>query len=95
MKWIEVIKIRAAGTDFKFLKEILLPVGKLTQIGLSETVIYRNAVLESDWAIHLYWETASPEPNGSVLGLHLSRLVNDFGLIDHSVWINETKTLKS
>ena len=90
MKWIEVIKIRTAGTDLRLLKEFLSAICDLHQMGLSETSIYRHATVESDWTIHLYWETASPEPNGSILGLHLSQIGSDFGLIDHTVWINES-----
>jgi len=93
MKWIEIIKIRTAGTNFRLLKELLIPVRKLSQIGLTETRIFHHAAMEQDWAIHLHWETAAPELNGSRLGLHLVRAVNDFGLIDHTVWINETEII--
>jgi hypothetical protein len=40
-------------------------------------------------ALHLYWETEQPEKNGSALGLHLSQALKEFGLIDHSIWIEE------
>lgn len=95
MKWMEVIKVRTAGTDFRVLKEFLLSVCKLRQMGLSETRIYRHATLKSDWTIHLYWETEEPKPNGSGLALHLTQAAEDFGLIDHTVWRNETETIES
>ncbi len=91
MKWLEVIKLRSAEKDSRSMEELLLSVRKFIQNGLVETKIFRHAALESDWSIHLRWESERPERNGSPLGLHLDRALKEFGLIDHSVWVEEEK----
>ena len=87
---MEMIRIRAGESGAGLLKEFAVPVSKLKQRGLAEIRIYRHAALESDVSIHLYWETVDFKPNGSTVGLHLVRSLGDFGLIDHTTWIQET-----
>jgi hypothetical protein len=89
MKWLEIIKLRSAGRDSGLLEELLLSVGKSSQSGLVEMKTYHPVALESDWSVHLYWESGRPEQNGSPLGLRLAQALKEFGLIDHSIWIEE------
>jgi hypothetical protein len=91
MKWLEVIKLRSAGKDSRLLEELLLSIEKFNQSGLVETKIFHHAALESDWTVHLHWESVRPEQNGSTLGLRLAKALEEFGLVDHSVWIEEEK----
>jgi hypothetical protein len=91
MKWLEVIKLRSAGTDSRLLEELLLSIDKFNQSGLVEMKTYHHAALESDWSIHLHWESERPQQNGSALGLRLAQAFKEFGLVDHSVWIEEEK----
>ncbi len=86
MKWVEIIKLRSAGNDPRGLNDLLLPMSDLRQSGL-EIGIYRHAALESDVSIHLYWDTEGPVRSGSELGLQLARTLEEFGLVDHSIWI--------
>jgi len=89
MKWVEIIKLRSAGKDYEPLKAFLSAIAENGQRGLIETRIYRHAAWETDWALHLGWESKGPEKNGSALGLRLSQALEKFGLVDHSVWIEE------
>jgi hypothetical protein len=89
MKWLEVIKLRSAGKDSELLKEFLFSIIKFSQSELVEMKIYRHAVLGSDLSIHLDWESERPEQNGSGLGLHLAQALKEFGLIDHTIWVEE------
>jgi hypothetical protein len=87
VKWIEVIKLRSAGNRERLL-EVLRPMTKSARNGgLVEMKIYRHAALETDLSVHLYWESERPDENGSNLGLRIAQALKDFGLIDHSVWI--------
>ena len=86
MQWMEIIKLRSAGNDLRRLDDLLLPIRELMQSGL-EIRIYRHAALESDLSIHLYWDTERSERSGSGLGLQLAGILEEFGLVDHSVWI--------
>jgi hypothetical protein len=89
MKWLEVIKLRSAGGSSGLLDELLLPIPGSNQSGLVEMKTYRHAVLETDVSVHLYWNSEMPETNGSGLGLRLAQALKEFGLIDHSVWVEE------
>jgi len=51
--------------------------------------IYYNASFLSDIAVHIHLET---DPNGSVysdLGLRLTAALREYGMIEHSVWIED------
>jgi hypothetical protein len=89
MKWLEIIKLRSAGKDSGLLEELLLSVGKSSHSGLRKMKTYHHVALELDLSVHLHWESVRPEQNGSPLGLHLAQALKEFGLIDHSVWIEE------
>jgi hypothetical protein len=91
MKWLEVIKLRSAGKDSRLLEELLLSIDEFNQNGLIEIKTFRHATVESDWSIHLHWESKRLEQNGSSLGLRLAQAFKEFGLVDHSVWIEEEK----
>ena len=91
MKWLEVIKLRSPEKDSRVMEELLLSVGKFNQSGLVETKTFRHAALESDWTVHLYWESGQPEQNGTSLGLRLAKALEEFGLIDHSIWLEKEK----
>ena len=91
MKWLEVIKLRSAGKDSRLLEELLLSIDKFNQSGLVEMKTYHHAALETDLSVHLHWESERPEQNGSALGLRLAQALKEFGLVDHSIWIEEEK----
>jgi len=91
MKWLEVIKLRSAGKGSGLPEEYLLSIDRLGQNRLIEIKIYRHAALESDLSVLLHWESARPEQNGSSLGLRLAQALKEFGLVDHSIWIEKEK----
>jgi len=91
MKWLEVIKLRSAGKDSRLLEELLLSIDRFNQSGLVEMKTFQHAALESDWSIHLHWESERPQQNGSALGLRLAQAFKEFGLVDHSIWMEEKK----
>ena len=89
MKWVEVIKLRSAGIGVGLQEELLLPAGDPRQNGPVKMKAYRHAGLDTDWSVHLLWESERPEQNGSTLGIRLARAMKEYGLVDHSVWIEE------
>ncbi len=91
MKWLEIAKLRSGERDSQLLKELLPSLDKLSQPGLAGMKAYSHATLETDLSIHLHWESGRPEQNGSALGLRLVQALKEFGLVDHSVWIEEEK----
>ncbi|HUL23053.1 MAG TPA: hypothetical protein VLZ10_16480 [Thermodesulfobacteriota bacterium] len=91
MKWLEVVRVRSAGKDFELVKELLRSLDKSGQPALVEMKTYYHAALQSDLSIHLHWESGRLEQDGSALGLRLAHALKEFGLTDHSVWIEEEK----
>ena len=89
MKWLEVIKLRSSGKNSATLDGLLMSIGKVAQRGLVEMKTYRHAALATDWSVHLYWKPDRPEQDGTALGLRLAQALKEFGLVDHSVWIEE------
>ena len=89
MKWLEVIKLRLAWGGESLLEELLRPKAEVGQRGLVEMKTYRHAALETDFSLHLHWDSENPKQNGSTLGLRLAQALKEFGLIDHSIWIED------
>jgi hypothetical protein len=93
MKWVEIIKLRSAGKAPEPLKAFLSAIATNGRSGLTEIRIYHHAAWETDWSLHLHWESERPEKNGSALGLRLSQALEEFGLVDHSTWIEESESI--
>lgn len=91
MKWLEVIRLRSAEKCLAVLDELLISISKVDQTGLAEMKVYRHADLETDFSLHLYWDAERMEQQGSTLGLRLTQALKKFGLVDHSVWIEENQ----
>jgi hypothetical protein len=89
MKWIEIIKVRNAGKAPESLKGFLSGLLRNAPPGLIGARICRHAQWETDWSLHLRWESKKAEKNGSALGLHVAQALKEFGLVDHSIWIEE------
>ncbi|MBI5602797.1 MAG: hypothetical protein HY879_05525, partial [Deltaproteobacteria bacterium] len=91
MKWLEIIKLRSVRENPEELDEFLRSLDQVSQEGPIEIKIYRHAAIETDLSLHLLWEANQPEKNGSALGLRLAQVLKDFGLIDHSLWLEQEK----
>ncbi len=88
MRWLELIKLRGVGIGEGLLEDLFREMNDAGQNrGLVEIKTYRHAALETDLSLHLHWESERPELNGSALGLRLAQALRDFGLIDHSIWV--------
>ncbi len=90
MKWLEVIKLRAAGKGERLLEKFVLSVDEASKNGLVEMKTYYHAALETDLSLHLYWESEKLGQSGSAFGLRLAQSLKDFGLVDHSIWIERS-----
>lgn len=91
MKWIEIIMLQIAAENPERVEH---EIEQLTRdIGNGGSVkkikLYRHALADNDLSVHLYWESEKAEPQGSALGLCLSHILKDFGLVSHAVWIED------
>ena len=92
MNWLEVIELRTAECNRELLEAQLQ---KLIQEVVRETgdrriKVYRQVTLNTDFSIHLYHVSKNVESSGSPLGLGLASSLKEFGLVNHSVWIDQT-----
>jgi len=91
MKWMEVIKLRMAEREPESVEQKILKLIK--DVGTSRRMkdikLYHNALVGNDLSINLHWESGNAEQQGSATGLCLVHLFRNFGLVSHSVWIEE------
>lgn len=89
MKWIEVIKVRASKERALILQSWLQKqLQKPDAIpGLEQTIIAEHSTYEGDLALVLFWDSDGP-PDKSRLGLLLGDNLENFGLVDHAIWIS-------
>lgn len=89
MKWLEIIELRIAGNN----RELLEPqLNKLIDEVERETnrqaiKAYSRVMRDTDFSIHLFHDSKIVANSGSRLGLCLASALKEFGLVDHSTWI--------
>ena len=92
MKWLEIIELRSASTNLKLLepelKSLIEELNK--EPGQYALKVYSRVTVDSDFSIHLLHNSHEVDINGSPLGLHLVSILKEFGLINHSVWKEQT-----
>lgn len=91
MKWMEAIDLRTFGNGLDMLKHELISLG--TEIdkrnGLKEIKLYCHASIDTDLSVHLYWEGEDADIHGSALALRLASALEEFGRVNHTVWIED------
>ncbi len=85
MKWMEFIKVQVAKSDIDAKLEDLIADHKSCQ-GLLKARVFRHALV-GDCSILLTWNTDNPEVQGSTMGQYIKNALKQYGLVDHSVWI--------
>ena len=92
MRWLETITLRCMETgEFDKTCEMLNQVIRDEKDHhLVSSRFYRGYEVDSDLTIHLLWNAKIPHPAKSVIGSKLAHLLNDFGLIHHTIWLEET-----
>ena len=88
MKRLEIIHLRLAGNA---------PANLLTDIRRSvfasaetDTVrLYFHATIPTDLSVHIRTETKTRDKNTSDLGLCLAAALREFGMVQHTVWIED------
>ena len=94
MFWIEAITLRAFAPDDRqdttaMLREFLR-TAQVPELGGYR--ICHEAVVSTDLTVFLTWQQPGPAEK-SKLGLHLAILLRDFGLVYHTLWIDEGDTV--
>ena len=91
MNWIEIIDLRSAETGLGTFNQTLLgPItGEDRKNDLKKIGLYHNASVETDFSIHLIWEAKERSPGKSDLGVRLASALEEFGRVNHSIWIED------
>ena len=50
-------------------------------------MVYSRVLIDTDFSIHLFHDSTKVENSGSPLGLRLASTLKEFGLVNHSIWI--------
>lgn len=89
-----MIKIQAASGQGTTLNGELTTLVQTMQRhadcqGLTKIGFCQHGAVSGCFVIHLWWETGFPEKQGSKAALSLIRSLQRFGLLYHSVWIEQ------
>lgn len=91
MKWVEMIKVRAAGNKEidadDTLPDIISKIG--SPPGLTDIKYFAHGNVPGDRMIILIWGTPRPPILGSELSHVLIQELKRFGPVDYSVWIEK------
>ena len=89
MNWLEIIELRSAGGNSKLLEsqmqKLVNDVYERTEN--NHVKAYCRLMIDTDFGIHLFHDSNKVEKSGSPLGLRLASALKEFGLVNHSIWI--------
>jgi len=87
--WLEIIELRSSSGGKKMLKSILkkLVIELNKELKMQAIKIYRREMIDSDFSIHLIHDSIKPEYSVSPISFRIFKALKQFGLINHSVWI--------
>ena len=85
MKVLEVIHLRQMGHSNQSILDVLRATVKAECDGSEVTVLSRIG-LASDLSIHIAREVHHPENLQSVTGQRLVAALNEYGLVEHTLW---------
>jgi len=84
---MEFIKVQTARENVAAMLKTFVPECRQYK-GLLDARVFVHTVVQ-DCSLCLLWETDKAEPLGSSLGIHLSNTLKNYGLVDHSVWVEK------
>ena len=94
MKWIEIIKVRGTeDSDIRAVRDMLQDFVKIPVETKPTTVkLYYHSTVKNDLSIHIRWNLETMIAQKSSLGLRIAVAISDLGMVNHSVWIEDTIT---
>jgi len=89
MKWLEIIELRSADHNRDLLLSQLHELANEMdeETGKQSVTTYSCVKFESDFSIHLVHHSKEVEFGGSSLGIRLASALKEFGLVNHSIWV--------
>ena len=86
---LEIIDLRSGSVKSKELAaELEQLVHSLAQNSDSEKIkIYTHLHYSTDFSLHLFYKIADKDHLNNQLGLRLASSLKEYGLVNHSIWI--------
>lgn len=92
MAWLEIIEIRAVGSNRELLALQLqyLCDDLKKNADLDDVKIYKRVTLDTDYSIHLFHNSQKADTGCSPICIRLIPALKDFGLVNHTEWIEKS-----
>jgi len=89
MHWIEIIELRATGSRQSRLDEQLRELHRQVVRGEEQQAVtfYTRPGIDTDVSLHLFHASTEVSRRGSPLGLRLVSALKPYGLVNHTIWI--------
>ena len=89
MKWLEIIELRSVNRNRELLKSQLPNlINEVDKEAKKQAIkVYSRVIVDTDFRIHLFHNSNKIDNSGSPLGLRLASALKEFGLVNHSIWI--------
>lgn len=92
MRTLEIIHLRMAGATAHSLVELVRDSVR-SQADLSDVRVYRHSKLETDLVVHLHRKTDHRSDSACECGERLTSILRGYGMVEHSVWVEEPSVL--
>ena len=91
MQWLEIINVRVGASDCLVNQQKLQNLVSTVRMKWrgSQATLYQHSTLSTDFIIFLCHQSVHPEKRGSELGIHLAWLLEEYGFINHTVWLED------
>ena len=89
MKWLEIIELRSVrGQPGELRSELLKLVDALKEeTERGDVTAFSRVMIDTDFSIHLFHDSTKIAANGTPLGLRLASALKEFGMVNHTVWL--------
>lgn len=94
MKWLEIIELTSVESNQETLETYLNMLISAVKKDLQGSLIrvFCKSGLGLNYSIHLYHCSDKIEIDGSLLGSHLTVGLKEFGLVNHSIWLEKQES---
>ena len=92
MNWLEIIELRLVNSSQKDLEfKIKLIMDEFQRAEANHIIkIYSSLGLDSDLSIHILHSSTRADISGSPVGMQIIYALKEFGLTNHSIWIERS-----
>lgn len=96
MAWLEIIEIRASGSNLDLLElQLQGLIKEINQDTKTQKVkLYRHIELETDFSIHFLHYTEKAYSKCRSISAQLIQSLKEFGIVNYTVWVEQKDDMK-